>query len=433
MQRKTFLISADIITISLILILANLRSFVVLTKFPNASKLRSQAWIEVMVWAILYIEICIIKWETRIYSRFIRSLLKQKVLIAFVLFSLISTFWSISWTTTIQRSLVFLFASLIGVYLTTRYSLTDFVRILFWGGFIFLCLSFVLIFRYPIIGTDLNHPFNGAWRGIFWHKNHLGNLFPLFSLVFLITLFDKSNSFSKLEKITALPLYLLTLLLVYFSRSASGYIIEIILISSFTLAMLWMKFADRLNTKYYIIIIFLLLVLLITIFSNLDFIFGLFNREVHLTGRVPLWNYLLESHFSKNPWLGHGFGTFWTLKRIRSETQQAVGWPYPIMIGDNGFIDILLNTGLIGSALFLIIYIKLCINSLHYALTQRTLISMFAPLLMIYTFFANLSFSLFMETEVFVWLVMVAVLIAINTENKNPLNNISKTIHPQGV
>ena len=81
-----------------------------------------------------------------------------------------------------------------------------------------------------------------------------------------------------------------------------------------------------------------------------------------------------------------------------------------VAISDNGFIDILLHIGVIGLILFLGAFVLAWVRSIRHALERRTLIDFFPLVFMLFAFIANISFSLFLETESFVWLWLVAVL-----------------------
>jgi O-antigen ligase len=151
----------------------------------------------------------------------------------------------------------------------------------------------------------------------------------------------------------------------------------------------------------------------ILILSNLDTVFGLFNREASLTGRTPLWNYLLRDVFLRSPWLGYGFGALWSSASFRIATQKVLGWPFPVAIGDNGFLDILLHTGLVGFIPFLGVLIVSFARSGRLAFDQRSILGFFPLLFMIFVIVANISFSFFLETETFLWLVMIAVLFTV--------------------
>ena len=73
-------------------------------------------------------------------------------------------------------------------------------------------------------------------------------------------------------------------------------------------------------------------------------------------------------------------------------------------------IDIYLHLGIVGLVLFLGVLISFAIRAIRYALAQKTLTGFFPMLILIYAVFANITFSLFAETEVFVWFLIVSAL-----------------------
>ena len=100
----------------------------------------------------------------------------------------------------------------------------------------------------------------------------------------------------------------------------------------------------------------------VVVFLNLNFIFGLFGRQTSLTGRIPMWKFLINNVIRQSPWVGYGFGAIWTIPSFRFGMHQAQGWPGPIMNGDNGFMDIFLHLGAIGLLLFIGFYFILWTN-----------------------------------------------------------------------
>jgi len=121
--------------------------------------------------------------------------------------------------------------------------------------------SLLLIFVNPQVGTDLNPPYNGAWRGVFWNKNHLGNLMPFFSMVFLFQAYQWKTQDAFYKSVLCIAFYLFSLLLLLRSNSASGYIVAIILHVAVFLALVWLRSAEHLSLlHYYFILAFFLLV-----------------------------------------------------------------------------------------------------------------------------------------------------------------------------
>ena len=68
-----------------------------------------------------------------------------------------------------------------------------------------------------------------------------------------------------------------------------------------------------------------------------------------LTGRVPLWQALVEQVW-QHPWLGVGFAAFWgSLSELNSYLVEDLGAPS----AHNGFLEELLGTGIVGLAILL--------------------------------------------------------------------------------
>ncbi len=123
-----------------------------------------------------------------------------------------------------------------------------------------------------------------------------------------------------------------------------------------------------------------------------------------------MWTYLFDTYINKQPLGGYGFNAFWYLGSHRVAMGQAAGYPDPIVIADNGFIDILVNTGYTGLILFLIFYIGIWWNSIKFAIKAKDMNGIFPVILMSFTLLANVSWSLIFENESFMMFVMISVL-----------------------
>lgn len=390
-------------------ILANLRATVFIYLYPDTSIWLGPAWIEIALW-LLVVAAMAYQLKRRNEIAYYFSMWRRNwPLIAFVLLALISIFWSVDVVVTLFRVLELLLVTLIAVYIGMFYRPEQIMAFLFLFGAILLILSVAMVFGAPKTGTMYWKPFYGAWRGIYWHRNHLASITVLFNAIFLCRMFiafKDRNSRGFLDGI----FYIVSLLVMFFAKSATGYILFIVLHFAVFCFWLWLHFFERLQRKHYYILFGISVLAAALIFSNLDIVFGLFNRSSSLTGRAGLWDYLLKSMVSQRPWLGYGFGAFWTLDALRENVRQHIGWVSQPLIGDNGFLDILLHVGAIGLLLFLMIFIIASVRSFRYAISHRTLVSFFPFLVMVYALFANISFSLFAETEVFVWFLIVVIL-----------------------
>jgi O-antigen ligase len=205
--------------------------------------------------------------------------------------------------------------------------------------------------------------------------------------------------------------YILSLIVLFLAESATGYLLFLSLNFLVFCIWLWLKLHQNLRARHYYLILGVFGAGLAVMLVNLDVVFGLFNRNTTLTGRVGLWDNLLNYMVARHPWWGHGFGAVWTVDSFREEIRQYVGWTSQPLIADNGFLDILLHLGMVGLIVLLGILVMAAVQSFRYAMTRKTLADFFPLLVLCYVLIANLPFSMIAETEVFVWLLIVTVLV----------------------
>nr|BAL53471.1 O-antigen polymerase [uncultured Chloroflexota bacterium] len=331
---------------------------------------------------------------------------KNPFLLLFIALALSSVFWSIQPILTLYCALELLFATLLGVYFGLRHSPEKILEALFWFGVVIVFLSYFFVIRVPNVGTMPGYPSGIFWRGIFWHRNHLGSMMAFFQAVYLLRFFlgiFRHNSLALLDAI----FFVLSLVLVVMSQSATGSILTIFLDGLLLAGLVWLRVRQFLKPIHYYALGAAAVAGSILLFANLDFVFGLFNRSPSMTGRVPMWGYLLQHVVPERPWLGYGFGAIWRQKAFQVQVQQAVGWPFPVLIGDNGYMDILLYLGGIGLALFMASLVSMAFYIVRYLLRHPSLLSFFPFLVLAHALVANISFSLFLELEAFVWLMVV--------------------------
>jgi O-antigen ligase len=263
----------------------------------------------------------------------------------------------------------------------------------------------------------LDSPYNGSWRGIFWHRNYLGTFMALACLVFTHNFLNEPNS--KIKKGFFQLLSILAIIFTILSSSATGIIALVIVSIAEIVASIWVRTYAKIKPVFYWIAGVLGIILVFVVMTNIDFLFGLLGRNASLTGRIPMWNYLMENYVNTRPWMGFGIGSFWVYETIRNGVQTAVAWGYPVMIGDNGWMDILLQLGWVGLAAFLLVLIKVAFVSVKHLLSSRSKTSTFPLLFFLFVILSNISLSLFLEVEAFIWFVMISLLFSITNITKS--------------
>jgi exopolysaccharide production protein ExoQ len=397
------------IAVSLALILSNLRATMFVYLHPDTSRFWSPAWIEILLWLVVVVLVVNDGIRNDLHDELLWRWRKNWVLGVFVLLALLSTFWSMGGTVTLFRALELLLATLAASYLGVRYLPEQLMEFVFWFGVVLLILCIAIVYSAPATGVMDWQPYNGAWRGIYWNRNHLASITALLNAIFLlrcIMALTNRNSKGLLDGF----FYLLSLVVLYYAKSATGFILAAALHLFIFCAWLWLRISDKLQKKHYLAIAGVSITGLVLVLANLDFVFGLFNRSTSLTGRVPLWQAILNNAVLPHPWLGNGFGAAWSFESFRVMIMENAGWTAQPLIADNGYLDILLHLGVSGLGIFLVVFFTLLVRSVRYGIGQKTLNGFFPLLIAVYALIANVSFSMFAETEVFVWMLIVAAL-----------------------
>lgn len=395
-----------IIEISLIIIgfvMTNITAFAVSNLFPTFTSQTSIAW-PIIAFCLILLMLQEAK-SQGFLAEFGKNLKRQVFLVLFVVFGVVSLAWSVLINASIFELSFLMVATAYGVYFAVRYSTEKFMAFLRYFGMAAIILSFILIFTLPSI-AKLNNPiYNGAWCGIFWHRNHLGSIMAFLSALFLLKAWmDRKKSVSLAVNIV---FFLLAAVLIAGSRSATGLLLFVFLNGLEVLLLVWLNFRSRLTKKHYFIILAAAVLIIALCLVNLDLIFGLVGRNTSLTGRVPLWEDLVTRVWAQKPLLGYGYGAFWNQESARLSLQARHRWAYPILFADNGYLDILLNTGLIGLLLFLGFFVTTGIRSTRVFIKNGTITSLFPLLVFVYFLVANISYSFLLETEQFAWMLLV--------------------------
>src|SRR5205823_2227130 len=197
----------------------------------------------------------------------------------------------------------------------------------------------------PAYGVDTG-PHFGNWRGLFHQKNMLARMAVLGICAFLAW----KPSFRPM-RYWAIVFALVVLLM---TRSATGLVTFLALLICFQLFRL-MRSHATLWVPVFIVLLVAAAGIAVVLLNNPELAVAMMGRDVTLTGRTDLWDAVLVS-ISKRPVLGYGFDGFWLGMRGESATViQSVRWS--VVQAHNGFLELWLNIGALGLALFSMAYI----------------------------------------------------------------------------
>jgi len=349
---------------------------------------------------IIYIAVYIISFGFIIIrkgfiNRIIKSTRKQKILILFILFVMASIFWSDNHIITAQRVIAFLGTILFGAYFSSRYELKEQIELLSCACSIIIILSYLTVFLLPSYGISTDNP--GSWQGVFNQKNSLGKMMVFSTLILIFYTFSSKNY---LKKSLGIILILFSIGLIILSQSKTA-IIALIFI---TLILIFAKLIQKIKKKTILPLTSLILVL--GIITGIIFIvytnetFNALNKDSTLTGRTNLWQLSFEK-IKEKPLLGYGYSSFWLgYAGPSKDIWFMLDWEPPH--AHNGFIDMILELGIIGFLIFIILFISSTVKAVYLTRINKELINLWPILFLSFIFIYNLTENtLFRQNNIF--------------------------------
>ncbi|MCC5644075.1 O-antigen ligase family protein [Nostoc sp. CHAB 5824] len=315
----------------------------------------------------------------------------------------LSSFWSLDSDTTLRRVLGLAGTMLFGLYLASRYTLKEQLKLCAYmlGISAFMCILFAVLIPQYGIGSAGDPT---AWRGIYPQKNVLGKRFVLSGAIFLfLAMTNRENRW-------VLWLgYVTSGLLILFSKSTTSLGNFIIITVTFLI------YYRILTLKYKVMIPVVTLLSTVGIafytwfVSQADTILGSVGKDTTLTGRAELWPAVLDM-IAKRPWLGYGYGAFWDKNSESSIVLQTVQWNAPN--AHNGFLDLWLALGLIGVLVFLIGFVINLLRAIYLIRWNQTSENLWLLVYFTYIIFSNLTETTLLEQNSLEWILYVSAILS---------------------
>ncbi|RCJ32889.1 polymerase [Nostoc minutum NIES-26] len=344
---------------------------------------------------VLFFFLLVARWKKVIYvlskDRFIWALFGLVVL---------SICWSVNPSKTITRIIALTGTTMFGLYLATRYTMKEQLKLLTWMFGIAIMLSFVFAVALPKFGI-MGGLHAGSWRGIYYHKNGLGLLMALSTIIFFIQVIDARKN----RWIVWFGCSLSVILLLLSTAKSSLTNCIIVLAICLTCQILRWNYDWMIPGFTGVATIAGSLYILLT--TNLDTLLASIGKDTSLTGRTDIWPLVLNA-IGKRPWQGYGFGAFWgEWNSEASRIWNAAGWPVPN--SHNGFLDVWLQLGILGLLLLALSFFATLIRALL-CIRHTTTSTWLWPLLYFsYIFLVSLGESTLMNQNDLLWVLYVAI------------------------
>lgn len=324
-------------------------------------------------------------------------------------------FCSFAWSelppvTTLQvREILYMFS--FGLYLAMRFPLRRQLIFLSWALEIAALMSAFYAIVLPAEGQEKGK-FAGAWKGIYPQKNELSTMMTLACAAHLPLIFDP-----KYNRIWAAGGLGLSLFVILMTTSKSGLIIFFVLVIALFISRT-IRWRNLAMVMIFSTLIGLSIPSSIVFITNWDPIMIGMGRDPTLTGRTLIWGYSFE-RIAQRPWLGYARGVFWSKRsKYPGEAGVAVVGAPPVNLmsvtyapphSHNGVVDILLDVGFVGLALFLLSFLLMVMRLVKRIYITDTPEEFFPVVFLAFFLMYNFTESLMMRGENIFWIYYTAI------------------------
>lgn len=313
--------------------------------------------------------------------------------------AILSTLWSVEPEVTIRRSVALAGTSAFGLYLAWRFTFSECILLLAWSLSMCAVLSIAFVVLLPDVGVMPGAFFEGAWRGVFIHKNILA-----YNMVWAVTALVLAVVTQERRRTMFIVGIVLTVFVVIQARSAGALVVLATLGPMLFIATL----LRRGNFALAIFAAISMATALLTgslMLDNWGQVLQLLGRGSTLTGRVGVWN-TIWTMIQERLWLGYGYGAFWI--GLRAESIRALlGW-VPAH-SHNGWLELWLNLGLLGVALVASSFLAALLIVLHRLAKRGDRESAAYLVFLMVIFTTNLVESRLMQQNALPWVIYVMV------------------------
>jgi O-antigen ligase len=287
----------------------------------------------------------------------------------------LSSLWSAFSSETFRYSIYAIGTTGFGLYLATRYTIKEQIVIFSWTFSLIVVLSILFAVALPQYGT-MGGVHEGAWRGIYTHKNLVGlAMVPAAVIFYLRALSSQSTSWIFWLLLAS------TVALVVLSRS-TGSLVNLVVMLGLCLAYRLLRWRYELMISVILAGVIAGIAVLLWLFDygGLDLIFTALGKDPTLTGRTDIWRYSWDM-IQLRPWQGYGLNAFWHgLQGPSAYVELAL--TVPVAYAHNGYLDMWLSIGLLGLSAFFIGLFSAAAKAIAW-LRQTNTVEGFWPLLLL--------------------------------------------------
>ncbi len=331
---------------------------------------------------------------------------KNALLLLYLLFCLISIFWSDfpfvafkRWTKIIGD------VAMVLIILTETHPLAALKRIVIRLSLLLFPLSVLFIKYYPHFGRRVTNSWTSEPVGVTLQKNSLGLICLMYGVLFLWMFWsayrdreDSSRSRRLLAYGTIIAMIIWLLSQCRSMTSIAGL--------TLTAGVMWLAMRPWRRPAFVHVLVLTVLGLSLVVLFFGGSILAMLGKDTTLSGRTYTWSLLLSMH--TNPLVGTGFESFWLGPRL---DYMEKAWPnFHINEAHNGWVEVYINLGWVGlcfiAGLVLTAYTRVMYRFRSDPRTATLFLGFF--LCTLFNSFSENAFRLMTPSWVFLVIVVVA-------------------------
>lgn len=284
-------------------------------------------------------------------------------LLIFLSLAIFSIVWSADLASTfdINRGLVrtFIFAA----YFTARYNLKEQMKIMAWVIGIAAILSLVTCLGIPSYGVK-----EDGWQGIFPYKNYMGRGMVLGGILLLTLALENARNWWYWVG------FILTFFLAIVSQSSTSVLLLLILVVQMPL-----YFLIKQQYRVRVVLLSLLgvvlgIVVMLIVAQQETILVDILGEGTNFNGRTPIWSIVIDTVSQERPWLGYGYGGFWTSDagaHVITNTWASDQGIVENFNAHNVYIEMFADLGLVGLMLYGLVLVNVAIKGMILLLASK--------------------------------------------------------------
>ena len=336
----------------------------------------------------------ILLWKFRKTALFL--IVKEKWTFLLCTWVLASTLWSVGPGETIRRALALVGTSIVGLYIGMRLEPKEQLKMIALIAGIGAIGSLAAGVLFPGIGITAD----GSWQGVYFPKNSLGRMMALSAICFALLALGERR-----RRPIRIAMFLLSCLLLVLSKSATAVVVSFLIFALLPFRKL-LYLRSRTFAAVSLVGGAVLATVALWTADHLDDLLLSLGRTSSLTGRIPLWGYVIKA-IAERPFKGYGFGAFWN-SWPGERVSDAAAWEVAVPHAHNGFLEMGLGIGAIGLVILGIGMVVNFISAVRVARSNRAVDQAWPLLLIIFTVLYNLTETSLLAVNSLMWMAYVA-------------------------